>query len=449
MRKFSSILFGVAALAFAGCEQMENNAPAGNETEFTFTAGIDVDTKLDYSAGATDLKWKASGEKITVFFLDAGNAVVGTETFTQKSVNETGKKATFTGAIPTAAAADIQNAKMLCVYPAIGENESAAGFTYDFTTQTGAYNENCTVMRTAAALNIMNVQAGTEKVAFTHWNYIINATLDFGAEVTGTVSDIVLNNTNVVSKKKYWITDAGAWKAETTKGSITISETKTLADGKANVVIYGFGDNYIGQSEFTCKVEDKEYKGLLSTRSKNCENGHIYNKTINMNEIKQQTVLKLEFTGTSTTPSGMIADWPTSAQGSDVNKTCQIGGNDYTFIIPKGAYIKWSKNLDGTWYIRPTTKKNKVLGLPTVQDKKLVRVDVLNVASANSETDRHTVITDAEGNEISDAILLKGTGYTYSFDTSAKAEKNKVYYIASSSKASGWNGFANVTLYYE
>ncbi len=438
MKKYLSILFGAAALVFAGCEQLENNAPeqATEGQGFTFEAGIGAATKVTYGEsvdGKLKLTWNDSGEKVTVFFLNDANEVVGTETFTQKSVSADKKKAKFEGTIPGGAT------KLLSVYPAIGANESAAGFTYDFTTQTGDFNGDCTVMRTDEAISLADLQTGAKAATFDHWNYIINTTLDFGASVTGTVTDIVFNNPNIVSKKKYWIQADGTWKGQTTKGIVTVSESKTLADGKTNVVIYGFGTNPIYSSVITCKIGDKIYRGVLQSRLNgtspaNCNNSCVYNPVIEMKDVTNNTILEFD-------ANKVPENWPTAATSEEKKL---IFRDNYEFILSKGTYIAHSDGLGGTDYFR-LPKKSGYLGLPIVAGKKLTAIEIYNVAAGTSN--RQTVILNSEENEVSDTIVLQGQGGTYTFQLNAPQEG--VCYISAKKTSGNFIGFPKITLFYE
>ncbi len=440
MKKYLSIFFGMAAIAFAGCEQLENNAPETDGAKMTFSAGIttegvstEVESKVSYADGAVKLKWKERGEKITVFFLGEDNALVGTETFNQISVSEDGKKADFEGDIPAGAA------KFHCVYPAIKSDESAAGFTYDLRTQTGSYEESQTVLCTwDKTTDIVNGKPAAA-VPLIHWTYIINATLDFGTDVSGTASDIVFD-TNITTKKTFEVKSTGTVGSvsnTTTKGDVTVSGTPALADGKANVVIYGFGDNHIGESTFTCKVDGKTYKGIMDARkddegnNENCENGHQYSPV-----IKMYRALEFDFNSTD-----VFNNWPRGEQENTVKKTYLLDGTEYSFWLSGSIYINYSSNAKKT-YIR--INKSKSLAFPTVSGKKLVRVDVTPLSTGTSR--KAQIIDNATSTSVSGDFMIISEIQKYTFRLTG-TEADKVYAIKASS--SDWIGLTDIVLYYE
>ncbi len=155
-------------------------------------------------------------------------------------------------------------------------------------------------------------------------------------------------------------------------------------------------------------------------------------------------------------PTGPVTGWPVSNPGEVVNKTYTLDGVEYTFILSEKTRLMRSG--DGTTTLvriddRSTDDNNNqvasnhYLGLPAIEGKKLVKVEILNFASGT----RETVITDKEWNEVSNVQNL-GSKETYTFELT-NTNVNEVYYISSKRLVDKHNGkfigFEKVTLYYE
>ncbi len=390
----------MTALAFSACEQVENVAPETGSTsgkQITLTAEFEPDTKVDYSDGAKQLKWKENGEQITVFFMDATKKVIGTETFNQCGVSAEGKVANFTGELMDG------TAYFLAVYPATNakisedlsteENGGVYEFTYDFSTQDGQYGESKTVLRTPAIIPIVDGQSSSP-ITFQHWTYIIDATLDFGT-VTGTATDIVFESTNCVRSKRYWVKsaqyqndDKSPWNADTHKGNIVISQDYDIVDGKVNVKLYAFGNNLIN-GDFTCKVGGKDYTGTLASRAENCENGKQYTTEIQMRAVSALTEVSFDFSDPEIIK--FLGGWPMAAT-NDTSKEggvkCKytMTGIDYYFILAdclgaKSGGIYYSETKKCIWM----SAQYRFIGLP-IGDEKLVKVVVNTIATGEDNT---------------------------------------------------------------
>ncbi len=460
-------------LCLTGCvkEQMDN---AGNHevkyTPMTFTAGINSenpDTKVAYEETADGLKltWN-SDDAITVFFVgDDFKTVVGEpQKFTINSINTDGT-ADFTGSIPTGAK------YFACVYPYKATTDvtptSGAAYkkiSYEMNEQTGDYDDTKTVMRTKKFTSVSEITNNTTlaPVIFDHWTYIINATLDFGS-TEGTITDILFRNTNIVRTRQFRIsasaTEDAPWAAaSSTKGEITVTNSVTLVNGKANVKIYGFGDNKIGDIKFSCTANNQLYAGELKRRlidgeEKNCANGNQYNATFNMKPDENTLVFDFR--------SKPGDDWPTSGERAHVEGgtkcTYTLNGKNYNFILADATDATKDQVYYNSANKLTTNAIHRYIGLPAIEGKKLVKIECTSAQNSTTKAPRNVGITSKlyATSDYSDnvqyvnkegeiAIKKENTKYTFNL---VDSKSNTVYYMYGPS-ASGF-GVYDITLFYE
>ncbi len=439
MKKLNYIGFAAIALLAAAC-QKETEAPAeailGGGRIYTAVIENDQTRSTVTESGETaKFNWEA-GDPITV--INADGASTDNLTLT---INE--GKAQFT-------LANVTEPKW-ATYPQIAKTYTAGELSV--VTLPDVYND---YNGSTNAAMIADMSAGEDVANFRHIGGAIRLTLN---KIPADCNKLVF----VATGKKI----TGDFPIDFDKYSISTSSSDTESTVTFNFtagtesrdffIPVPTGD-YTG-IKFTLYTGETEYYTKESTKAFTVLRKELHT----FPAVTIPLILTFDFNHgsgskdkTDHTPNGPVTGWPVNNPGTIVEKTYHLDGTDYTFIL--SSKTRLMRSSDGkTTLVRiddrsNTDNDNQVasnhyLGLPAIEGKKLVKVEILNFASGT----RETVITDKEWNEVSTVQNL-GEVKAYTFELT-NTNVNEVYYISSKRLVDKHNGkfigFTKATLYYE
>ncbi len=446
MKTTIKILSVSALLVLAGCST-ENTTPDVKPTRNIVVNAGSVNTKVNFTDNGVDkveVKWNNENEAFSAFIgTGAGAAVVP---FSQLSAPDAAGSVKFSGDIPAETAGETM---VYAVYPK--QNVTAgnpAAVSLVLGEEYGIMDETKTFMYAASTLDDMEDKSKALK--FNHLTSIVKVTLDFGAEVSGEVTDVVFTAAELIRTATIDLTSETPVITPLKKGYIPVSGNFEIEEGKAIVYLHILPST-LADLKISAKVGEETYSATLAGRT--VAAGRLYNTTATMAVagVKKFTdvILRMQTnTGGSThflsTVDGKIYDKTTATANSssiDIISYYSASGNTmgYGLCSPDtgNASTVYGKDFMVSWAARNTTRFKRLSGtLPTADEyaaiskaseleKIYTTSTVAEAATANSlnlEEKRYVAFKTAAGKY---GLLL----VTYRTGTNTKTGLIKVNYI--------------------
>ncbi len=289
MKKVRTILFGLAVLSMAACTQEKIDAPANdnqNLVDVTIEAGIDngVDSRVVFGEPEGDkvkMNWNESGESFT---LQIGNTA---RVAMIQSSAPSDNKATFTGKLPS----NQYTNNTFGIYPSNEKVSINSSTQYDFSKQTGDYDDSHTHMYA-----YLGPYKNWDKASLTFKPIVSVLKVNLSFEgVSGTASAVTFSSPDLYNKAyfRYDNTEANmVWQTMTatntvrpTLGNIVISENITVTEGKATVILYMLPWK-VTDLKVSAMVDGKEYNGTVNNytgnEGKGFKAGVLYSTSVDM-----------------------------------------------------------------------------------------------------------------------------------------------------------------------
>ncbi len=302
--KYGLVVF--AGLAMISCAEKNIDLPAGDMqlVPMVVSAGISqtsdntaspvsaaVGTKVLFDPTATKedgktytkLTWRESGEKFSMTLNASGTVYLFEQT------SEGGETASFEGNMPECSkSGGNAGTYPYAYYPAIeSSNFTPTKWPINVASQTGAYNEDMTYMYFKSPVNykifsdVENSFANPQSIQFKHMLSILKLTLDFGAETTGTVSNIKFSGEGLLNAGQFNVS-TGVWVATgQTVGDISISNGIELVDGKAIVCLYLIPSE-ISNFKVSAELNDMNWNATINEAARTSVAGKEYSKNVSM-----------------------------------------------------------------------------------------------------------------------------------------------------------------------
>ncbi len=282
MKNVIKLISAAALLVLAGCATELNTDQTQQETRNVIVnvAGP-VATKVNFTDNGTskvEVKWNDADETFSAYLGSEDDVKV--VKFTQVSGKDADGTIKFKGDVPADTPAETPVYALYPSKPVANGNPASVALILN-ENYTGAMEETTTFMYAKSTLG--DLADASKKLAFEHLTSVVKFTLNFPADLAGSVTDVVVSAEGGIHyTARVDLTGDDPVYNFTTKGDIEVAGPFEIANNKVDVYCHVFPET-LGKIKVTAKVDGTIYSGTLA--GKTVEAGKLYDAKVTMEPV--------------------------------------------------------------------------------------------------------------------------------------------------------------------